>query len=113
MIKCSDKASIAFDSLWHGSQVKVGCIQRLWQKLAGKQTVLSRDPVLGSVIAQDADLNTIEIKDIKGRQVNLAQTLNDGFVSYCPWLDMRVVDVSFETDEWGMKVSWQLVLEES
>ena len=107
VITCADKSGIAFDAIWVGAEVRVGCIQRLWQKVSDSTVVLSRNPVEGSVIGQNSD-----VKSISGRQVEVLGGIEDGYVSYLPYLDMRVVDVSYETDEWGMKVSWRLVLEE-
>ncbi|MEN8237079.1 MAG: hypothetical protein ABFQ95_06010 [Pseudomonadota bacterium] len=112
VIKGVDKSAAAFDAIWVGAKVKVGCIQRLWQKFSGDKVVLSRDPVVGSVIAQDNTSQNIEVRSCKGRNIKLLKPVEEGYISYCPYLDMRVVDLSYATDEWGMQVSWELVLEE-
>ncbi len=112
VITCADKAPLAFDSLWSGAQVRVGCIQTLWQKFAGNTVVLSRDPVPGSVIALEGAKKTHEVQAVEGRCIKLKDSIKAGYVRYCPELDMRIVDISYETDEWGMKVKWRLVLEE-
>lgn len=54
LISCEDKASLALEGLWRGSEVRVGCIQRLWQKVAGREAFLERDPVIGSIFVTTA-----------------------------------------------------------
>lgn len=113
LIVCEDKASLAFEGLWRGEEVRVGCVHRLWQKVVGGEATLERDPVGGSVFGLAADQEEINIQEVRGRKVILASEIkDDAFISYRPWLDMRVVDFSFSTNEWGLKAGWRLVLEE-
>ncbi|MDF3034283.1 MAG: hypothetical protein K0R76_1237 [Alphaproteobacteria bacterium] len=116
LISCEDKASLALEGLWRGSEVRVGCIQRLWQKVAGLEVILERDPMIGSIFATTAHQERREVQEALGRKVVLAESpagMNeDVFVSYRPWLDMRVVTFSLSTNEWGLKAGWRLELEE-
>ena len=112
IIQCEDKASLALEGLWRGSRLRVGCIHRLGQKTSGSSVFLERDPVEGSVFAVTARQKAVAIQEITGRKVLLA-TDGEAFVSYCPWLDMRVVSFSLTTNEWGLNAGWRLVLEEA
>ncbi len=110
VIKCKDKSPIALDGLWQGSEMIVGCIQRVVQQFQTGQCVLDRDPVNHSVVAFDAKGQAVEIHTIERRNITLAT--DKGYVSYCPLLKMRVVDFAYDTDEWGLTVGWELKLEE-
>ena len=113
VISCEDKASLALEGFWRGSEVRVGCIQRLWQKIAGEEICLERDPVMGSVFAITAKQQEREVQEVTGRKVIFSQNNSEeAFVSYRPWLDMRVVTFSLQTNEWGLKAGWRLELEE-
>jgi hypothetical protein len=93
--------------------VKVGCIQRLWQKVGGQEVLLERDPVEDSVTIVTEKLEEITIQEISGRKVILAETLTEeAYVSYRPWLTMRLITFSLYTNEWGLKAGWRLELEE-
>lgn len=109
IIRCQDKGVLASEGLWRGTLVKVGCIQRLWQKSEGGQVVLERDPVEGSVAAMDQVQVPVKIMSVKGRTVTLE---GKGYVSYRPLLDMRVTDFSLTTHEWEVQGGWKLELEE-
>lgn len=111
IICCEDKAGLALEGLWRGSLLRVGCIQRLWQKAHGASVSLERDPVEGSVFAVTPGQERVIIQEMAGRKIVLE---NEGgvFVSYCPWLEMRVVTFSLTTNEWGLKAGWKLILEE-
>jgi hypothetical protein len=114
VISCEDKAALALEGFWRGSELRVGCIQRLWQKVMGQQIItLERDPVEGSVFAVTSKQQKREIQEIRGRNIVFAEAaLEESFVSYRPWLDMRVVSFSLMTNEWGLKAGWRLELEE-
>ncbi len=113
IISCEDKAALAFEGFWRGSELRVGCIQRIWQKVREQQILLERDPVEGSIFAMTSNQQEREIHEIRGRNVVFAQThLEESFVSYRPWLNMRVVSFSLMTNEWGLKAGWRLELEE-
>ncbi len=91
----------------------MGCIQRLWQKIAGEEICLERDPVTGSVFVITAKQQEREVQEVTGRKVIFSQNNSEeAFVSYRPWLDMRVVTFSLQTNEWGLKAGWRLELEE-
>jgi hypothetical protein len=53
------------------------------------------------------------LESVMGRNVVFASNVaDDTYVSYRPWLDMRVVTFSLNTNEWGLKAGWRLELEE-
>lgn len=113
LISCEDKASLALEGLWRGSEVRVGCIQRLWQKAGGQEVLLERDPVKDSVIAIAEKQQEKTIQEVTGRMVVLAEAFpEETYISYRPWLDMRIVTFSLYTNEWGLKAGWRLELEE-
>lgn len=112
IISCEDKASIAMEGFWRGSELKVGCIQRLWQKGHGTEVVLERDPVERSVFATTPDQKEVTIESVAGRRITFTLNVLDAFVSYRPWLNMRVISFTLTTDEWGLKAGWRLELEE-
>jgi hypothetical protein len=118
-IYCNDKRSFAHEGFWRGAEVKIGCIQRLWQKYDKKNSLrtllLERSPVGGSVFVIDMDGKTIPIEMVKGRIIKFKDepAQNEGyFASYRPELTMVVTDFFLHTDEWGMESGWQLDLEE-
>jgi hypothetical protein len=118
IISCEDKASLALEGLWRGSEVRVGCIQQLWCQTAEREVLLERDPREGSVFAITGARTEVEIQSVTGRKVIIADKgLNDKgldeiFIAYHPWLHMRIVAFSLMTDEWGLKAGWRLELEE-
>lgn len=117
VITCEDKTSLATHGLMPGSLVRVGCIQRLWQKVNGdEKIILEREAIEGSVAAVDSNQQPITIRQVAGQSVDLMPFAipNDGdsFITYRPWLTMRVINYSLITHEWGVKVGWRLELEE-
>ena len=113
LITCEDKASVALKGIWRGSEVRIGCIQRLWQKVVGTQAILERHPFPGSIFVISEKGAEIEVESIKDRTLALRMTSSEeGFISYRPWMDMRVMTFSLLTNEWGMKAGWRLELEE-
>lgn len=113
IISCEDKASVALEGLWRGSQVRVGCIQELWCQSAEQEILLERDPREGSVFAMTAAREGVSIQSVIGRKVMMTEKgLGEIFIAYHPWLDMRIVTFSLVTNEWGLKVGWRLELEE-
>lgn len=114
VISCRDTNSPLADKIWIGSQIAVGCIQNLWQSLAPGETKIQllRPPVKDSVFVSSAD-GTPEKFKLSNATVELLKTYEEKiFVSFRPWLSMKVLDFSLETDEWGMTGCWRLRLEE-
>ena len=115
-VKCNDKTSLATDGLFPGCEVLVGCIQRLWHKVKENQDnapiTLERYPVKGSVVAIDENQNEIPVREIEGRRIQLKDRARDYYISYRPWLNMRAITYSLNTDEWGVKGGWSLEMEE-
>ena len=116
LIYCEDKAAIALEGIWRGGSLKVGCIQRLSQKVLNLETHLDREPVEGSVCAFTDRQERIDILSISGRKTVLKEmAFSEGreiFISYRPWLDMCITDFAYMTNEWGLKAGWRLELEE-
>ncbi len=113
-IKCNDKAAIATDGLYRGREIELGCIQRLWQKFEANQPELELDklPVEGSLYAYSNDQVEIKILKIDGKKITLATPNPGGYICYRPLLSMRIVQYTLKTNEWGIKVGWQMECEE-
>lgn len=117
-IYCEDKASLVLEGLWRGSEVRVGCIQQLWAQTTTREVLLERDPRDGSVVAMTSAREEVEIQSVKDRKVIIAdygskdKGLGEIFITYRPWLSMRIITFSLTTDEWGLKAGWRLELEE-
>ncbi|MGI4851216.1 MAG: hypothetical protein ACRYGR_04680, partial [Janthinobacterium lividum] len=103
-------------SLWRGSILRVGCIQRLSQDVkVGQKILLDRDPVAHSVYVINEDREEVEIQSVIGREVFLKEKFEEGqkrYVFYCPYLQMRLINYKLLTDEWGKTSGWHLELEE-
>ncbi len=111
VITCEDKVTLVNEgALARGSMVRIGCLQRLWQQGNGR-VVLEREAVAGSIAAMDAAQNPVVVDVIDSKTVNVVSDANV-FVSYRPWLSMRVISLTLRTDEWGLKAGWRLELEE-
>ena len=112
LIKCRDRAPLAFDSLWCGQEMTVGCIQRLWQPISGKSCVLARDYVQDSIVMTDEKGQPLKVQNQDARKLEWEGSIERGFISYCPLLKTRVVSFGYDTDEWELEVSWFLKVEE-
>jgi len=86
IISGSDVDPPASDQVWPGRTLQVSCIAELGYKTAGGSA--SRSVVSGS------------------------QRIVGEFTFYRPKLEMLVVGLNVNTDEWGAVVSWSLELEE-
>lgn len=114
IIKCNDKAAIATDGLYRGREIELGCIQRLWQKFEINQHELYLDkvPVEGSLYAYSNDEAEIPIMRSDDKYVLLTTPNSGGYICYRPLLNMRIIQYSLNTNEWGIKVGWQMECEE-
>jgi hypothetical protein len=115
VISCRDVNSPLIDGIWVGSQLTVGCIQNLWQAIEPGvlKIKLIRPAVEGSVCAVNKTGTPVQFTESEGNEVELQRQQPEKiFVCFRPWLTMKVVDFSLETDEWGMSGGWKLVLEE-
>lgn len=112
MISCKDKSPPAFEKLWVGTHLKVGCIQSLTQAVpVGASNIsLGRDPL--SCHAYDPLGKMWAIEKVEKNCVFLSPGFPGGFITYRPWLMMIVKHYHLETDEWGASVGWHLELEE-
>jgi hypothetical protein len=114
-VTCNDKTAIATDGLHRGSEIKLGCIQRLWQKIETDQpdVMLDKLAMLDSIYALDSDNNPIGIIEAIDHQlIKLETPHKGGFICYRPLLNMRVIQYHLKTNEWGIKVGWQIECEE-
>jgi hypothetical protein len=115
-IQCQDKSCPAFEGIWRGSLVKVGCIQRLSQEVKYlREITLYRDPMENSVIVMDENRQEKEIESVTERIVRIRDWQPEPdkwYVFYRPSLAMRVISYKLLTDEWGFSGGWQLDLEE-
>lgn len=114
LISCEDTLTPSVDRLWPGQRVNVSCIIRLWQSFEAKEVplLLGRKPVSGSLVAFDKNESPVSILNQRGLEVSLDHEGREGFVSYRPELEMRVVTFFTNTKEWEMKSYWELLLEE-
>jgi hypothetical protein len=114
-IFCRDVNALIIEGIWIGSQIKVGCIQTLWQSInAGETTIrLTRPAVDKSVCALDCSGNPVKFNLQNNVDVKLNEAPKEKiFVCFRPWLTMKIIDFSLETNEWGMSGGWKLILEE-
>jgi hypothetical protein len=114
VISCTDTNSPIIDGIWIGTQLSVGCIQNLWQAInPGELKVrLIRPAVEGSICAISQLGDPVRFK-VDGDEVELYRTYEEKiFVEFRPWLIMKVINFSLETNEWGMSGGWKLILEE-
>jgi hypothetical protein len=114
IITCKDINSPIIDGIWVGSQISVGCIQNLWQAInpGELKAHLIRPAVEGSVCAVNNLGDAIPFKLIDN-VVELNKTYDEKiFLCFRPWLTMRVINFSLDTDEWGMSGGWKIILEE-
>lgn len=114
IIGCEDKNTLINEGvLSRGALIRVGCLQRLWQKGVVGLNALSRCAVDGSVVVMTDQQDAVSfiMRDEKCVEVK-ADTCGDFFISYRPWLWMHVVDLKLFTDEWGLKATWRIDLEE-
>lgn len=115
VITCEDKVTLVNEGvLARGSIVRVGCLQRLWQQ-GGGQVTLEREAVTGSIVAMNASQKAVEMQVVNPKTIEVARESDAKevvFISYRPWLVMRVISLTLRTDEWGLKAGWRLELEE-
>lgn len=113
VIRCKDKASPAFDGLWKGLILKVGCIQPMTQMVSPESVSIQLERVGFDIhlfdfggILWPATLNP-------NRWISIPPDFPGGFITYKPILTMMVKNYGLETDEWGLSVGWTLELEEA
>lgn len=112
IITCEDKVTLVNERvLARGMDVRIGCLQRLWQQGKPGTVTLERDAVVGSVAVIDGMQKPIGFTIIDSRTVQIS-SVEPSFLSYRPWLLMRVISLKLYTNEWGLKAGWQLELEE-
>jgi len=110
-LSCKDQEHPTFGDVWPGTTVTVSCIKRLRQASAGTEITLIRDPVAGSVRAENPTTGArIEVVSVTGRAVVLAAA--PAIVSFRPTLSCQVMDWNADTEEYAAARGWTLSLEE-
>lgn len=111
-ISCKDKAPPAFDGLWKGTRLNVGCIQYMTQSvLKGTQQIRLEREAVACYLYENSG-KVWEVKKEDERVMAIPFEFPGGFLTYRPLLNMLVKDYHLETDEWGLAVGWKLELEE-
>lgn len=111
-ITCRDQSSPAFEGLWKGTLLKVGCIQSLSQIVsrATERVQLERNALSLNLYERSGKTWPAEKGD--ERWVSIPHDFPGGFLTYRPVLIMIVKNYALETDEWGLTVGWKLEVEE-
>lgn len=113
IIGCDDKNTLINEGvLGRGALVRVGCLQRLWQKGEVGVNMLSRAAVVGSVCVMTQQQEVVGFTMIDEKTLCIENVEREIFISYRPWLWMHVVDLKLFTDEWGLKCGWRIDMEE-
>jgi len=112
-LQCSDQVPPSVAGLWPGTALTVDCLTPLPYVAAGAVVVLPRDPVPGSVRAEDADTGArVPVLSVEGRTVTLDAPTAATVVYFRPRLACLVAALNIDFDEYGAATSWQLDLEE-
>ena len=115
IVKAKDRTVLALNGLAPGVVVSVGCVQPLWEKVEkiDNHYDLMRKPVENSVCVFDENQKKVDF-ELDGQVLAINKIFDDYpiFVSYRPYLEMRVVDFLIKTNEWTFESSWELFLEE-
>lgn len=113
LITGEDLAPPALENIWRGTLFQVSCLSYLTQPTLQATTIeLSRNPVPGSIGVIDTNGKLHSPLKIQGRKVTLPKTVSAEYISYRPQLDMYAANFKITTNEWGLKVGWELCLEE-
>lgn len=111
-ISCKDKAPPAFNGVWKGTLLKVGCIQSLTQMVPSNTQKVQLEREAISVHLHEPSGRVWPVEKGQERWVVLPPQFPGGFLTYHPLLTMMVKNYFLETDEWGASVGWMLELEE-
>ncbi len=111
-IRCKDKAPPAFDGLWKGMTLKVGCIQPVTQPVNAGCLAVQMDREGFDHHLFDYGSGVWPATPSENRWMSISPGFPGGFMTYKPILFMMVKNYALETDEWGLTVGWTLDLEE-
>jgi len=111
-ISCKDKAPPAFEGMWKGTRLKVGCLQPMTQIVSAQSKKVQLEREALSLHLYEQSGKAWPIDSPQDRWVSIPQNFPGGFLTYRPVLIMIVKNYTFETDEWGLTVGWKLELEE-
>ena len=111
-IACKDKVPPAFEGLWKGDLLKVGCIQALTLAVPEKASTVQLEREALFLHLYDITTKRWPAKQETDRWISLPSDFPGGFITYYPILLMMVKTYHLETDEWGVTVGWRLELEE-
>jgi hypothetical protein len=112
IISCKDKTPPAFEKLWVGMRLQVGCIQSLTQTISPNLPQIQLEREALSVVLYDQAGKSWPCQVKEKKNVELPAQFPGGFLTYRPCLTMMVKGYQLETDEWGLTVGWRLELEE-
>ena len=112
LIQCKDKVAPAFGRLWSGSCLRVGCIQMLTQVVPAAFRILQTERPVLSFSVFDVAGKPWNSQQSEAQRIEISEGFPGGFLTYRPWLIMRVLTYHLETDEWGLTVGWRLEMEE-
>lgn len=111
-ISCKDKAPPAFEKVWEGMPLKVGCIQYLTLAIPPQSQRVQLQREARSLQLYESSGKEWSIERMEDRWAYLPLNFPGGFLTYQPILLMAVKNYTLETDEWGLTVGWKLELEE-
>lgn len=106
------KSMPGFEGLKRGDVVTVECIQRLWQEVTTPEVTLSRPAVENTVLVMDHQRQAVAFTQVSPTEVKLEPQPEPLYLSYCPVLTMRVIEMKFNMTEWDDKMGWKISLEE-
>lgn len=111
-VSCTDMDAPSISEIWRGEVLDVSFIVKLSQAVSppSQNVTISREAVAGSIQGFDTDGLPVPIDSITGQDIEFEADV--ALVSYNPLLEMMVVDVSVNTDEYDAQVGWSIQLEE-
>jgi hypothetical protein len=112
-LMCEDIICPSFEKLIPGTSLWIECIQRFTTPLLKpeEKLTLKRSAVPNSffLITPGKKPIALEVKNPKCIELSKEQ---EGYVSYRPLLNMMLMDLRTEMDEWENRIKWKMVLEE-
>jgi hypothetical protein len=106
-----------FEGVSFGSLIKIECIQKVWMEIDGNSgdvLTFEKIPVEGSVIAIDTEKNLYEVERISEKEFSVKNrpAATSIFIGYSPYLEMSLIDLKIDKEEWGGEYKWELEAEE-
>lgn len=108
-ISCTDESFPGISHLCQGNIVHIHSIISFSQPLVNGRCLLSRPPVLESIVVKDRSGKSITFDR---EESVLSVNAEEGTVSYRPILTMCITHFAYRFDEWENKAGWCIELEE-